>query len=51
MKKKIILGNSDAWNIRRWVDESHWPSEPAYYIADFRILERASWLAAVQAHL
>ena len=38
MKKKIILGNSDAWNIRRWVDESHRPSEPAYYIVDCRIL-------------
>ena len=34
MKKKIILGTSDTWSMTRL---SHRPSEPAYYIEDFRI--------------
>ena len=29
--KKIILGTSDAWSMRR---SSHRPSDPAYYIKD-----------------
>ena len=46
MKKKIILGTSDAWSMIRL---SHRPSDPAYYIVNWRIseLERqasASWL-------
>ena len=29
MKKKMILGTSDAWSMRR---SSHRPSDPAYYL-------------------
>ena len=32
--KKIILGTSHTWSMRR---SSHWPSNPAYYIEDCRI--------------
>ena len=34
MKRKIMLGTSDAWSTNRL---SHWPSETAYYIVDWRI--------------
>ena len=34
-EKKIILGTSDAWSIRR---SSHQPIDPAYYIEDCQIL-------------
>ena len=34
MKKKIILGTSDAWSMSR---SSQRPSDPAYYIEDCRI--------------
>ena len=33
--EKKILGTSDGWSTSRL---SHWPSEPAYYIVDCRIL-------------
>ena len=36
MKKKIMLGTSDAWSMSH---SSHRPSEPVYYIEDCRILE------------
>ena len=36
--KKIILGTSDAWSMRR---SSHQPSDPAYHIEDCRI---SGWL-------
>ena len=32
--EKKILGMTNAWSTSRL---SHWPSEPAYYIVDFRI--------------
>ena len=32
--KKIILGTSDTWSMSRL---SHWPSDPTYYIVDWRI--------------
>ena len=34
MKKKIMLGTSDAWSTSR---SSHRPREPGYYIEDCRI--------------
>ena len=38
MKKKIILGTSDAWSKSRL---SHRPSKPAYYIVDWRTLNKS----------
>ena len=35
--ERKILGTSDAWSTSRL---SHWPSKPAYYIVDCRILEK-----------
>ena len=34
--KKKILGTSDAWSVSL---SYHWPSEPAYYIVDWRIFK------------
>ena len=42
MKKKIMLGTSDAWWMSRL---SHQPSKPAYYIVDWRIFDIKLWLA------
>ena len=48
--KKIILGTSDAWMMSRL---SQRPSEPAYYIEDWRISGIGQWFclrALVQVH-
>ena len=41
MKKKMILGTSDACSMRR---SSHRPSNPVYYIEDCWILKRSGWI-------